>query len=143
MSVAVWWIKRDARFADNPALTAALAAHRFVLPVFAFEPSVIAATDYSVMHHHAQWQAVTYLRQRLRKMLADVYVGHSEIVEVLASLHTLVAFTHIYSHEEIGNGITFARDRAVAAWCKEHGIAYLEFPQSSVRRTGVDRDHLQ
>ncbi len=143
MSVALWWIKRDARFADNPALTAALAAHRFVLPVFAFEPSVIAATDYSVMHHHAQWQAVTYLRQRLRKMLADVYVGHGEIVEVLGSLHTLVAFTHIYSHEEIGNGITFARDRAVAMWCKEHGIAYLEFPQSSVRRTGVDRDHLQ
>ena len=37
--VNIWWIKRDFRLADNPALTAALEGGAAVLPVFLFEPT--------------------------------------------------------------------------------------------------------
>ncbi len=140
--VAVWWIKRDARLTDNVCLTEAERLGLDVLPFFAFEPSILAADDTSDMHVQAQWQAVGGLRTSLRKHKADIIIAHGEVVEKLAKLHAIVPFTHLLAHEEIGNDLTFRRDRAVAEWCRQHGVAYLEFPQSSVRRSGVNRDRL-
>ncbi len=60
--VAVWWVKRDARLADNVCLAEADRLGLDVLPQFCFEPSLLAAEDTSDMHTHAQWQAVTGLR---------------------------------------------------------------------------------
>lgn len=141
--VAVWWVKRDARLADNTCLAEAARLGLDVLPLFCFEPSLLAADDTSDMHTHAQWQAVTGLRAGLRKRSADLVVAHGEVVDKLAKLHARVPFTHLFSHEEVGNDITFRRDRAVAAWCRERGVEYREFPQSSVKRGGVNRDRLQ
>ncbi len=141
--VAVWWVKRDARLADNACLAEAERLDLDVLPLFCFEPSLLTADDTSAMHVHAQWQAVGGLRAGLRKLGADIVVAHGEAIEKLAKLHAVVPFTHLFAHEEIGNGITFRRDQAVAAWCREQGVEYHEFPQSSVRRGGVNRDRLQ
>ncbi len=140
--LAVWWVKRDARLADNACLTAADERGLELLPLFCVEPSVLAAGDSSAMHAHAQWQAVTALRQALRDSRADVVIAHGEAVEKLTKLHARVPFAHLFAHEEVGNDLTFRRDRAVAAWCRERGVEYREFPQSSVRRGGVNRDRL-
>ncbi len=138
--MVVWWVKRDARLADNAPLVEAARLGGSVLPVFCVEPSVLAADDSSAMHAQAQWQAVRHLREELRGRRADVLIAHGEVVEKLDKLHARVPFTHVYAHEEISNDITFRRDRAVAAWCRGRGVEYREFPQSSVRRGGVDRD---
>lgn len=140
--VAVWWVKRDARLTDNACLTEAERLGLDVLPLFVFEPSLLAADDTSDMHIQAQWQAVSELRRSLRKHGADIIIAHGEVVEKLAKLHSIVPFARILSHEEIGNDLTFRRDRAVAEWCRMHGVEYFEFPQSSVRRSGVNRDRL-
>ena len=103
---------------------------------------MIAADDCSDMHLNAQFQAVSRLRQELRNRGADLLIAHGEMVEKIAKLHRLMPFTHLFSHEEIGNNLSFRRDRAVAAWCREQGVVYREFPQSSVRRGGVNRDRL-
>jgi deoxyribodipyrimidine photo-lyase len=128
---------------DNACLAETERLGLEVLPFFCFEPSLLAADDTSDMHTNAQWQALSGLRTTLRKHNADVDIAHGEEVEKLAKLHALVPFTHLLSHEEVGNEITFRRDRAVAAWCQERGVVYHEFPQSSVRRGGVNRDRLQ
>lgn len=141
--VAVWWVKRDARLADNACLAEADRHGVDVLPLFCFEPVLLAADDTSDMHVHAQWQAVTGLRATLRTHGADLVVAHGEAVEKLAKLHARVPFAHLISHEEVGNDMTFRRDRAVAAWCRKWGVEYREFPQSSVKRGGVNRDRLQ
>ena len=143
----LWWIKRDLRLADNAAFTAAVARAAAlggeVLPVFAFEPMLVNAPDTSAMHVGAWCQALTHLRARLRAMNADLFVTHRDAVETFAALRANVPFDAIYCHEEVGIGLTFARDRAVAAWCAENGVTYREFPQSSVQRGGVNRDRLQ
>lgn len=139
----VWWVKRDARLADNACLAEADRLGVDVLPLFCFEPSLLTADDTSDMHVHAQWQAVTGLRAALRKLNADIVIAHGEVVDKLAKLHTRVPFAHLFSHEEVGNDLTFRRDRAVAEWCRERGVEYREFPQSSVKRGGVNRDRLQ
>lgn len=141
--IVVWWIKRDIRLADNACLNEAAALGADVLPMFCVEPSILNAADSSAMHGHAQWQAVEALRQQLRQRGVDVLIAYGEIVEKLEKLYALVPFTHLLSHEEIGNDLTFRRDRAVAQWCRQRGVTYREFPQSSVRRGGVNRDRFQ
>jgi deoxyribodipyrimidine photo-lyase len=141
--LVVWWVKRDARLADNAVLTQAAEMGALVLPLFCFEPSVMAAGDCSAMHLHAQSQAVHHLREALRRRNADLVIAHGEAVEKLQKLWERIPFTHLFSHEEVGNDVTFRRDRAVSAWCQERGVIYREFPQSSVRRGGVNRDRLQ
>ncbi len=37
----IWWIRRDLRLADNPALTAALQANAPLLPVFILDDHLI------------------------------------------------------------------------------------------------------
>jgi deoxyribodipyrimidine photo-lyase len=142
-SFAVWWVKRDARLADNACLAEADRLGMDVLPLFCVDPSLLAAEDTSDMHLHAQWQAVTGLRAALRKHRADLVVAHGEVVEKLTKLYARVPFASLFAHEEIGNDTTFRRDRAVAQWCRDRGVEYREFPQSSVRRGGVNRDKLQ
>ena len=138
--VAIWWIKRDARLADNAALCAAISSGMPVLPVFCVEQSIITANDSSVMHWQAQRQAIWHLRQRLKKLNADLFIGHGEAVEVFEQLRSTWNVKAVFAHEEIGNGLTFNRDKTVTAWCQEHGISYRELPQCSVRRGGVNRD---
>ncbi|MEZ6143082.1 MAG: FAD-binding domain-containing protein [Zavarzinella sp.] len=139
----IWWVKRDARLHDNAVLHAAQQLRATVLPIFCWEPTIINASDYSDMHCHAQWQAVRSLRQQLRARNLDLLIAHGDVVEKLAKLHAVLPFTHMGSHEEVGNNLTYQRDRAVAQWCHEAGVSYIEFPQSSVKRGGVNRDHLQ
>ena len=140
--LVLWWVKRDCRLADNPALHAAIASGRPVLPLFCFEPSVTGAADYSAMHQHAQTEAVTCLRARLRAIGCDVFISYDEVIPTFERIRAARPVEGIFAHEEIGNGITFARDRRVAGWCREYGIRYTELPQSSVQRGGVNRDNL-
>jgi deoxyribodipyrimidine photo-lyase len=141
--VVVWWVKRDARLADNACLTEAHFRDVDVLPFFCVEPTLLSAEDTSAMHIQAQWQAVTELRMSLREHGADVLIAHGEVVEKLAKLRAIIPFMALFCHEETGNALTYQRDRQVAAWCTANGVEYLEFPQSSVRRGGVNRDYLQ
>ena len=142
-ALAVWWVKRDARLADNACLAEAEALGLDILPFFCVEPSLMAATDTSAMHAHAWWQAVSALRAGLRDRNSDILIAHGEVVEKLAKLHARIPFTTLFSHQEVGNGLTYKRDQAVAAWCRDNGVQYREFPQSGVRRGGINRDRFR
>lgn len=142
-ATAVIWVKRDTRLADNSCLAEADRLGLDVMPFFCFEPSVLEASDFSEMHIQAQWQAVYGLRLKLKRINCDIVIAYGEVVEKLTKLFELQPFAYLFAHEEIGNNITFRRDQAVAKWCLEKGVQYCEFPQSSVRRGGVNRDKLQ
>ena len=141
--VAVWWVKRDARLADNACLAEADSYGLDILPFFCFEPLLLVADDTSDKHVQAQWQAIKGLRNSLRQYGADLIIAHGEVIDKLSKLFAIIPFTHLFSHEEVGNAITYQRDKKVASWCRERGIVYREFSQSSVKRGGVDRDKLQ
>ncbi|MEM6288023.1 MAG: FAD-binding domain-containing protein [Bacteroidota bacterium] len=137
MLTALWWIKADFRFADNPALTAALEAHEAVVPVFLFEPALLDAEETSAFHVAAWCEALADLSDRLG---GEVLVLHGNAVETFIRLREVLPFEAIHSHEETGSAVTFARDRAVAAWCAAEGVAWHEHMQTGVFRGGIDRD---
>ena len=142
---AVWWIKRDLRVFDNPALCEAVgraeASGGPLLPLFLWEPSVLAAPESSVFHAAAQAQALEALRRRLETEYGTaILVGGLDAVEALEALHQRHPFRHLVSHRETGTEITYARDRAVAAWCRKRGVLWTQPAQGGVFRPLPDRD---
>ena len=142
---AVWWIKRDLRLFDNPALTEATARAAAsglpLLPLFLFEPSVLSAPETSPFHIQAQRQALEDLRRKLiEQHRSDVLMLAADAVPALDALYRRHPFTHLVSHRETGTEVTFARDRAVAAWCRRHGVTWTQPPQAGVFRPLKDRD---
>lgn len=142
---AVWWIKRDLRLYDNPALTEAAARAALsggpLLPLFLFEPSVLAAPEFSSFHIQAQRQALADLQSRLRDRHGmDILVATEDAVPALEALHRRHPFLHLVSHRETGTEATSERDRAVAAWCRLRGVTWSQPQQAGVFRPLPDRD---
>lgn len=142
MSYRIVWFKRDLRLHDHAPLAEAARAGP-VLCLYVVEPGLWAQPDASAR----QWGFVREGLRDLRRALAvhgarlQVVVG--DAVAVLDRLHALQPFEALHAHEETGNGWTFARDRAVARWCRAHGVAWREWPQNGVVRGLRERDGWQ
>ncbi len=70
----VWWMKKDFRLSDNPALTRVLESGLKVLPVFVLEPSALKAPETSAFHVAAWFDALKDLRSQLAETGGDVLV---------------------------------------------------------------------
>ena len=136
----VYWLKRDFRLIDNPALTAALGEHDRVFPLFIFEPSARAAPETSALHLHAQADAYNGLARAIHEAGGQLALATEEVVPLLGRLHAAKPITHLVSHQETGVSRTYARDLAVADWCAAHGVVWTEHLQAAVFRGSVDRD---
>ena len=133
---AVWWIKRDIRISDNKCISQADNGCVEILPFFCWEPEILNFSDFSSFHLQAQWQALAGLENRLISLGAGIRVVSGEIINKLEELFRLYPFSHLYSHQETGNLISFARDKKVKAWCKYNRIEWIEYSQNSVVRGG-------
>jgi len=80
---AIYWLKRDFRLADNPALTQALANSEIVTPIYIVEPSFLTAPETSVFHVHAATNALHDLRKNFQKKKMDIGVIEGEVILTL------------------------------------------------------------
>jgi deoxyribodipyrimidine photo-lyase len=145
----VWWIKRDFRLADNAALTEACRRVRRdggeVLPVYAFEPSLLQAPETGALHVHVILTALQALREALRGRGAELLVLHGEVPAVFEKLLKNQAgddkaIAAILAEEETGTRVTFQRDTQMRRWAEGRGIPFREFPHNGVIRGLTDRD---
>lgn len=134
---SLWWLKRDIRLDDNPALQAALASSGQVVPVYILEPSFWRAPDASAMQLSAVLQALTGLQHSLNRRGSHLLLMQGECLAALEQLHRLYPFEAIFACEETGNNLTYLRDMALARWCRMRGIAFVELPQCGVVRAGL------
>lgn len=137
--VHVVWFKRDLRARDHAPLTLA-AAEGPVLPLYVVEPGYWRLPDVSGRQYAFLRESLADLAAELGDLGADLVVRRGEMVEVLDDLRQRLPVAGLWSHEETGNAWTFARDRAVAAWARAHGIAWTELPQTGVIRRLASRD---
>jgi deoxyribodipyrimidine photo-lyase len=131
----VVWFKRDLRVRDHRPLVEA-AARGPVLPLYIYEPSVWTAKDASHRHWVFVRECLAELHHSLLALGAPLVVRSGEALDVLCSL----PITALWAHEETGNAITYARDRAVRRWAKDSGIPFTEFPMGGVVRRLKSRD---
>ena len=132
MNVLIWF-KRDLRLFDHPALTRA-AALGAVLPLYIVEPDLWAGADASARQWGMTAETLADLRDQLGQIGAPLVVRVGGAVEVLDRLCKRHAITRIISHQETGNGWSYARDRHVGAWARDAGIIWEELAQSGVQR---------
>jgi deoxyribodipyrimidine photo-lyase len=133
------WFKRDLRLQDHAPLAAAAMAGR-VLPLYIIEPALWKLPDSSRRHWHFIHDSLRDLQRDLAARGIPLIIRIGEAPDVFETLrHALGAFT-LWSHEETGNGWTYARDMAVAAWCRAHGVRWHELPCNGVVRRLKSRD---
>jgi deoxyribodipyrimidine photo-lyase len=139
-TTCIYWLKRDFRLSDSPALTAALRDFDRVIAVFILEPSAVNAPETSAFHIHAQCDAFNGLHGNISERGGELGFVHREVVDTLGRLLAARPFGCLISHRETGGNRTYDRDRAVAAWCASVGIEWRQFRQSAIVRGKLDRD---
>ncbi len=129
----VVWFKRDLRTHDHLPLSEACAAGP-VLPIYVIEPGLWQEPDTAQRHWDFIADGLEDLVDDLATLGLPLCVLKGEITEVLASLSAALGPIALHSHQETGNAWSFARDRQVAKWCREHGVAWQQARQQGVVR---------
>jgi deoxyribodipyrimidine photo-lyase len=132
-SLQIVWFKRDLRVADHRPL--AMAAERGpVLPLFIAEPDFWAQPDTSARQWDFAAECLAELQGSLTKLGQPLCVMVGDAVSTFQRIHQRHGIAALWSHEETGNGWTYARDLAVAAWAREAGVPWHEARQFGVIR---------
>jgi deoxyribodipyrimidine photo-lyase len=139
MTPEVVWFKRDLRVQDHePLFEASLRGP--VLPLYVIEPSLLRASDFDPCHWTFLAASLGELRESLARLGQPLVIRVGEVVDVLRALRSEVRFERIRAHEETGNALTFARDKAVAKWARDEGVEFCETPNGGVVRRLRTRD---
>ena len=139
--INIVWFKRDLRFTDNEAL---FHAHQSGLPlllVYFFEPSVMNYDDADTRHWRFIYESIQDLQRKLNVSNTKFYFFHNEAETVFSELLQHFDVQTIFSHQEIGNKITFDRDLAMQNFFQKNNIAWEEFQMHGVIRKLKSREH--
>ena len=137
--VQLVWFKRDLRVFDHAPL--AQAARRGpVLPLHIAEPGLWAPPDAAGRHWAFVAESLAELHIDLSALGQPLVVRLGEAVPVLQDLLDRLPIAALWSHEETGNGWTYARDRAVADLLRARGLPWHELPENGVVRRLPSRD---
>ena len=135
----VVWFKRDLRIHDHRPLTEA-AKRGPVLPLYVVEPDLWRQPDASARHWQFIEQCIRDLEAALGRLGQPLLVRVGSVVDQLEKIRQSHGIAALWSHMETGNAWTFARDKSVAAWSREHGVAWHEMAQFGVQRRLRNRD---
>ncbi|NBO42653.1 MAG: deoxyribodipyrimidine photolyase, partial [Betaproteobacteria bacterium] len=139
MSYSLVWFKRDLRWQDHAAMTHAN-QHGPVRCIYVIEPELWLQPDAALQHFEFVRESLQELDAHLRSFGGCIEIHYGDVTDVLDRIWQSAEFSGLYSHEETGNGMTYARDLQVAAWCKLHEIDWHEFPQFGVVRGLTNRN---
>ena len=135
----VVWFKRDLRAADHRPLLEA-SRRGPVLPLLVVEPELWRQSDASGRHWAFAAEGIEALSAELAALGQPLVVRVGDVERVLERARRRFGIEALWSHEETGNGWTYARDLRVGRWCRSNGIPWHEIPQFGVIRRLASRD---
>jgi deoxyribodipyrimidine photo-lyase len=142
MSYQLVWFKRDLRCEDHAALVEA-AKLGPIRCIYVLEPTLWLQPDVSLQHFEFIRECLEDLDAQLRVRGGAIEVHVGELTDVLNKIWQTSPFQGLHSHEETGNGFTYARDREVGKWCQSHGVHWGEYQQFGVVRALMNRNGWQ
>ncbi|NCW00979.1 MAG: hypothetical protein EBW20_03915, partial [Betaproteobacteria bacterium] len=133
-ALQIVWFKRDLRLEDHEALHRAI-AEGIVIPIALIETELWRSSQLATQHY--QFALECY--QDLHESLAALGLGLSLIVceqapQAFDWLRRQIGPYTLHSHMETGDAASFARDRAMLAFCREHQIEWRQYRQFGVVR---------
>ena len=132
--INIVWFKRDLRFTDNEAL---FHAHQSGLPlllVYFFEPSVMNYDDSDNRHWRFIYESIQDLQRKLNVSNTKIYFFYNEVATIFSAILEQYNIKTVFSHQEIGNKITFDRDVAMQDFLQKNNIEWKEFQMHGVIR---------
>ncbi len=135
----VVWFKRDLRVADHAPLVEATARGP-VLPLYIVEPQYWQERDASARQWAFVAEGLADLQEALGRLGQPLVIRVGDAVDVLRAIHAQFGIAALWSHEETGNGWTYARDKRVAAWARGAGVNWHERRQTGVVRRLASRN---
>ncbi len=133
-TINIVWFKRDLRFTDHEPLYHAQQDGIPILLVYFFEPTVMRYHDSDVRHWRFIYESLRDMQSKLDTIAARIYFFHSEVKTVMANLFEIYDVKTIFSHQEIGNKITFDRDVEMKLYFDQNDVDWREFQMHGVIR---------
>jgi deoxyribodipyrimidine photo-lyase len=133
-AIAIVWFKRDLRFTDHEPLYYAQKQSLPLLLVYCFEPTVMNFADSDVRHWRFVLQSLQEMQTKLSNLNTQIAVFHDEVLNVFQNIAKQYTIKNIFSHQEIGNKITYDRDIAMQKFCLDNGIIWKEYQHNGVVR---------
>jgi deoxyribodipyrimidine photo-lyase len=108
MSSVIWWVRRDLRLTDNPALQAALDSKQAVIPVFILDHKLIESPNASEKRLGFLWGGLKHLDQDLRARGSRLIIRSGPPTQALRKLITENDTKQVYAEADYS---PYARQR--------------------------------
>jgi deoxyribodipyrimidine photo-lyase len=133
-TVNIVWFKRDLRITDHEPLYEAQQSGLPILLLYFFEPSVMQYDDSDERHWRFVYESIQDLQKQLNIIKAKLYFFYNEVIPVFDEILKVYHVNTVFSHQEIGNKVTFDRDIKLQHFFSKHDIVWKEFPIHGVIR---------
>ncbi len=132
--INVVWFKRDLRFTDHAPLYTAQQKLLPILLIYCFEPSLMAHYDSDVRHWRFVYESLQEMQEKLKNINAQLYIFNNEVKNIFDELIKHYKINTVFSHQEIGNKISFDRDVSLQLFFKANTITWKEYQTNGVIR---------
>lgn len=133
-AINIVWFKRDLRFIDHEPLYLAQQENLPILLFYFFEPSVMNYDDSDARHWRFVYESLQAMQTKLDTISSKIYFFHNEVYPVFEEILKFYDVKTVFSHQEIGNKITFDRDIAMQSFFKDNKIQWKESQMHGVIR---------
>lgn len=133
-TINIVWFKRDLRFTDHEPLFNAQKSSLPLLLLYVFEPSVINFHDSDERHWRFVYQSILDMNDKLANLNSCVHIFHHEADYVFSELMKNYTISTVFSHQEIGNELTYQRDKYLKKVFKNNSIEWNEYQTNGVIR---------
>lgn len=133
-AINIVWFKRDLRFVDHEPLWEAQQHSEPVLLVYIFEPSMMESEDSDVRHWRFVYQSLQEMQTKLKEHNSQIYIFHQECMFVFQKIFAHFDVKQVFSHQEIGNQLSFQRDKTLSNLFHENKVTWKEFQCNGIIR---------
>jgi len=133
-AINILWFKRDLRFIDHEPLFSAQQQSLPILLIYIFEPSVMSYDDSDTRHWRFIYESLQEMQAKLKNQNSKIYIFHNETPLIFDELANKYHINTVFSHQEIGNKVTFDRDITMQNFFDANKIQWNQFQLHGVIR---------
>ena len=128
------WFKRDLRTIDNKSLEFVSKSGNPTLFIYIFEPSILDSYDCDPRHIRFIHESLIDIEKRFKKYSLDIIYINCEVLEFFQEILKTYKIKNVLSYQEIGNNLTYTRDKTIAKFFKRKNINWIQNKTNGVIR---------
>lgn len=132
--ISLVWLKRDLRLSDHEPIFRAIEAGLPIFIFYSFEPDITINADWSQFHENFIYDSLLDMELKLREFKKRIYVFEESIEDLVVKLKQKFEIVNVYSHQEVGNAISYERDLRLKDFFDYRNIKWTECELNGVIR---------